>query len=136
MRRLSAALYALAVLAGPVWADPPGNEILQTLDQVMIERAVAAKCAAPDAGKAAAFRLYYQAVAAEAEVALKGLASDLDQSHIEKVMIQHYDEIDRRVTAIIAQESCDGSHVKEALQKYDITANARSEEHTSELQSP
>lgn len=124
MRRLSAAFIMLALLAGPAWADPPTSEILQTLDQVMIERATAAKCAAPDSTKAAAFRKYYQAVAAEAEVALKNLASDLDRSHIEKVMVQHYDEIERHVTAIVAQESCDGSHIKEALQKYDSTANA------------
>ena len=39
-------------------------------------------------------------------------------------MAQHYDEIDRHVTAIVAQESCNGSHIKEALQKYDSTANA------------
>lgn len=123
MRRLTAAI-AMLVLAGPAWAEPPTSEILQTLDQVMIERSAAAKCAAPDAAKAAAFRRYYQTVAAEAQTVLKSLASDLDQSHIEKVMVQHYDEIDRRVTAIVAQESCDGSHIKEALQKYDATANA------------
>jgi len=124
MRRLSAAIIMLAMLAGPAWADPPTSEILQTLDQVMIERSAAAKCAIPDSAKAAAFRKYYQAIAAEAQTALKNLASDLDLSHIEKVMTQHYDEIDRRVTAIVAQESCGGSHIKEALQKYDSTANA------------
>jgi len=124
MRRLTAAFIALASLAGPAWADPPGSEILQTLDQVMIERSVAAKCAAPDNAKAAAFRTHYQTVAAEAQEALKNLASDLDQSHIEKVMLQHYDEIDRRVAAIVTQESCDGPHIKEALQKYDSIANA------------
>ena len=43
MRRLSATLIALAMLAGPAWADSPGGGILQTLDQVMIERAVAAR---------------------------------------------------------------------------------------------
>ena len=124
MRRLSATFITLGILAGPAWADPPNSEILQTLDQVMIERSVAAKCAAPDAGKEAAFRKAYQSVAAEAEMTLKGLASDLDHSHIEKVMMQHYDEIDRRVVAIVARESCDGTHIHEALQKYDATANA------------
>jgi hypothetical protein len=124
MRRLSAAIIMLALLAGPAWAEPPTSEILQTLDQVMIERSAAAKCAVPDSAKAAAFRKYYQGIAAEAQTALKSLASDLDLSHIEKVMVQHYDEIDRRVAAIVAQESCDGSHIKEALQKYDSIANA------------
>lgn len=124
MRRLSAAYIMLALLAGPARADQPTSDILRTLDQVMIERATAAKCAAPDSAKAAAFRKYYQTVAAEAETVLKTLASDLDRSHIEKVMAQHYDEIERRVSAIVAQESCDGSHIKEALQKYDSTANA------------
>lgn len=124
MRRLSAAFITLTMLAGPAWADPPNGEILQTLDQVMIERSVAAKCAAPDAAKAAAFSKLYQTVAAEAQMTLKSLASDLDQSHIDKVMTQHYDEIDRRVVSIVAQESCDGQHIKEALQKYDSTADA------------
>jgi hypothetical protein len=124
MRRLSAAIIMLAMLAGPAWADPPTSEILQILDQVMIERSAAARCAVPDSARAAAFRIRYQAVAAEAQEALKSLASDLDLSHIEKVMVQHYDEIDRRVAAIVAQESCDGSHIKEALQKYDNIANA------------
>jgi hypothetical protein len=124
MHRLTAALVSLASLAGPAWAEQPNSEILQTLDQAMIERSVAAKCAAPDAAKAAAFRKLYQAVAAQAEIALKGLASDLDESHIEKVMAQHYDEIDHHVTAIVAQESCNGTHIKEALQKYDSTVNA------------
>ena len=35
MRRLSAAFTIVAVLAGPAWADPPGSEILQTLDQAI-----------------------------------------------------------------------------------------------------
>lgn len=124
MRSLLAAFISLAVLAGPAWAEQPTSEILQALDQAMIERSVASKCADHDAAKAAAFRKIYQAVTAEAEVALKSLASDLDQTHIEKVMVQHYDEIDRHVTAIVTQESCSGSHIKEALQKYDITVNA------------
>lgn len=124
MRRVPAAIIMLAMLAGPAWADPPTSDILQVLDQVMIERSAAAKCAPPDAAKAAAFRRYYQEIAAEAQAALKSLASDLDLSHIEKVMVQHYDEIDRRVSAIVAQESCDGSHIKEALQKYDTNVSA------------
>ena len=124
MRRLTAALISLMTLAGPVWAEQPNSEILQALDQAMIERSVAAKCAIPDPAKDAAFRKLYQAITAEAEIALKSLASDLDQAHIEKVMAQHYGEIDHHVTAIIAQESCDGSHIKEALQKYDSTVNA------------
>jgi hypothetical protein len=124
MRRLSASIIMLAALAGPAWAEPPTSDILQTLDQVMIERSAAAKCAVPDGAKAAAFRLYYQTITADAETVLKSLASDLDQSHIEKVMLQHYDEIDRRVAAVVAQESCDGMHIKEALQKYDSIATA------------
>ena len=124
MRRLAAAFTTLMTLAGPAWADPPNGDILRTLDQVMIERSAAAKCAAPDAAKAAAFRRLYQTVAAQAEMTLKSLASDLDQTHIDKVMSQHYDEIDRRVSAVVAQESCDGSHIHEALQKYDDAASA------------
>lgn len=123
MRRFSAALFALVSCAGPAWAEPQTTEILQTLDQAMIERSAAARCGAADSVKAAAFGDYYRAVSGDALVALKTLASDLDQSHIEKVMKQHYDEIDRRVSAIVAQESCDGTHIKEALQKYDDNAN-------------
>ena len=124
MRSLSAALIALPVLAGPARAEPPNSEILQLLDQVMIERSVAEKCAASDSDKAAAFRGHYQSVAMAAKAALKSLASDLDQRHIDMVMDQHYDEINRHVLAIVAQESCAGSHIKEALQKYDSAASA------------
>jgi len=119
MRRLSAAFFSVTLLAGPALAESPDTNVLRMLDQVMIIRSVAAKCTPPNQASAIAFQRRYQDVATQAQTALKALASDLTQAHIESVMAEHYDEIDRRVAAVVAQESCDGPHIKEALQKYD-----------------
>ena len=125
MYRFAAAFAGMIVLAGPALADPPRHDtILTTLDQFMIARSVSAKCGRADAATVSSFQRHYRLVTEQAMVALKALSSDLTQDRIEKVMADHYGEIDRRVIAIIAQESCDGSHIKEALQKYDSVANA------------
>jgi hypothetical protein len=124
MGRFGTAFAGMILLAGPALADPPRHDnILTTLDQFMIARSVSAKCGSADAATSAAFQRHYRLVTEQATVALKALSSDLTQIHIEKVMADHYSEIDRRVIAIVAQESCDGSHIKEALQKYDSVAN-------------
>lgn len=124
MYRFGAALFGMILSSGPALADPPHHDnILTTLDQVMIARSVSAKCGHADTATISSFQRHYRLVTEQATVALKMLSSDLTQTHIEKVMADHYSEIDRRVTAIVAQESCDGSHIKEALQKYDSVAN-------------
>jgi high-affinity K+ transport system ATPase subunit B len=124
MFRHVAAIIGLTLSAAPALADPPRHDtILVTLDQFMIARSVAAKCGRADAAAQASFQRQYRMVAEQATLALKALASDLTQDHIEKVMADHYGEIDHRVTAIVAQESCNGIHIKEALQKYDTVAN-------------
>lgn len=124
MYRFAAACAGLMISAGPALADPPRHDnILTTLDQFMIARSVSAKCGRSDVATEAAFQGHYRQVAEQATVALKALSSDLTQIHIEKVMADHYGEIDRHVSAIVAQESCDGPHIKEALQKYDSVAN-------------
>ena len=124
MVRFVAAFAGAIILASPALADPPRHDnILTTLDQFMIARSVSAKCGRADAATAASFQRHYRQVAEEATGALKDLSSDLTRAHIEKVMADHYSEIDHRVTAIVAQESCDGLHIKEALQKYDSVAN-------------
>jgi phosphoenolpyruvate carboxylase len=125
MVRYGIAFIAVSLSAAPALADPPRHDtILATLDQLMIARSAATKCGRADGPTQASFQRQYRLVTEQATLALKTLASDLTQAHIEKVMTDHYGEIDRRVTAIVAQESCNGSHVKEALQKYDSVANA------------
>ena len=125
MVRYVAAFIGLSLSVAPALADPPRHDtILATLDQFMIARSVAAKCGRPDAPTQASFQRQYRLVTEQATLVLKTLASDLTRDRIEKVMADHYDEIDRRVTVIVAQESCNGSHIKEALQKYDSAANA------------
>ena len=125
MVRYVAAFIGLSLSVAPALADPPRHDtILATLDQFMIARSVAAKCGRPDAPTQASFQRQYRLVTEQATLVLKTLASDLTRDRIEKVMADHYDEIDRRVTAIVTQESCNGSHIKEALQKYDNAANA------------
>lgn len=122
MQRLAAACAGIAMLAGPALADPPDKGILAMLDQFMITRSVAAHCGRGDAVSTASFQSRYRRVTEQAMTALRTLASDLTQDRIEKVMDDHYSEIDRRVVAIVAQESCEGSHIREALQKYDCVA--------------
>ena len=125
MYRFAAAFVGMTILAGPALAEPPRHDtILTILDQFMIARSVSAKCGRTDAATTAAFLRRYRLVTEQAMVALKALSTDLTRDRIEKVMADHYSEIDRRVTAIVAQESCDGSHIKEALQKYDSVASA------------
>ena len=123
MHRLTAACAGLTMLAGPALADPPDHSILAALDQFMITRSVAVHCGRSDAVAMASFQSRYQGVIEQATAALKTLASDLTADSIEKVMSDHYGEIDRRVVAIVARESCEGPHIKEALQKYDSIAD-------------
>ncbi|HMA51686.1 MAG TPA: hypothetical protein VKP60_18130, partial [Magnetospirillaceae bacterium] len=96
MDRFAAAFAGMMVLAGPALADPPRHDtILTTLDQLMIARSVSAKCGRPDTATTASFQRHYRTVTEQAMVALKALSSDLTQDRIEKVMIDHYSEIDR-----------------------------------------
>ena len=125
MVRYVAAFIGVSLSIAPALADSPRHDtILATLDQFMIARSVAARCGRADAPTQASFQRQYRLVAEQATLVLKTLASDLTQDHIEKVMADHYGEIDRRVIVIVAQESCNGPHIKEALQKYDTVANA------------
>ncbi len=125
MYRFAAASAALIVLTGPALADPPRHDtILTTLDQLMIARSVSAKCGHADRATATSFQRHYRLVTEQAMIELKALSSDLTRERIEQVMADHYSEIDRHVAAIVAHESCDGVHIKEALQKYDNVANA------------
>jgi len=123
MRRIAAILASVTMLAGPARAGSSGAEALAALDQFMIVRAVAARCSHGTPAAVEAFQHKYDLVVAHAAAALKLLASDLAQPHIEKLIGNHYDEIDRRVSVVVAQESCDGPHAQQALQKYDNAAN-------------
>jgi hypothetical protein len=111
------------MLAGPALADPAGGCILARLDQFMVTRSAAAHCGWGDALSTATFQNRYRRVADQAAAELKVLASDLTGIGIEKVISDHYSEIDRRVIATVAQESCSGPHVREALEKYGSTAD-------------
>lgn len=121
MRRCAAILAGITMLSAPAWAGSGGADTLTTLDQFMIARAVAERCGHAG-GPTAAFEHKYLLVTARAAAALKLLASDLAEPNIEKLIRGHYDEIDRRAAIVIAQESCDGPHVQQALQKYDNAA--------------
>jgi len=123
MRRRLAALALSTLLAGPAFAESD-TDALRMLDQAMIMRSAATRCAEPSSVRSAAFRRAYLQVAAQAQAALKSLASDLTQAHIQSVMADHYDEIDRHVIAIIEQESCGGADILEALRKYDSLVNS------------
>jgi len=123
MRRTAAILAGVTMLAGPACAGSSGAEALAALDQFMIVRAVAARCGHAAPAAADAFQQKYDLVVAHAAAALKLLASDLAQPHIEKLIGSHYEEIDRRVSVVVAQESCDGPRAQQALQKYDTASN-------------
>jgi hypothetical protein len=125
MQRLAVVLTGMMMLAGPAWADPPRSDnALATLDQFMVARSAAAKCGHADAAANVAFLHQYRLAAEQGAAALKILSSDLTSAHIEKVIADHYGEIDLRVTAIVAQETCISTRIKQALQKYDNVANA------------
>jgi len=123
MRRIAAILAGVTMLAGPACAGSSGAEALAALDQLMIARAVAARCGHGTPAASEAFQRKYDLVVAHGAAALKLLASDLAEPHIEKLIGNHYEEIDRRVTAVVAQESCDGPRAQQALEKYDTASN-------------
>ena len=124
MRRLAAAFTGAILLAGPAWAESPGADLLATLDQLMFARAVSDRCGHPDSRTADSFQHRYAAALDRAEAAMKALSSDLTVPHIKKLMNDHYGEIDRRSSVMITQESCNGPHIQQALQKYDGVANS------------
>lgn len=121
MRRCAAILAGITMFSAPAWAGSDGADILTTLDQFMIARTVAARCGHAES-PTAAFEHKYLLMTARAAATLKLLASDLAAPNIEKLILSHYDEIDRRAAIVIAQESCDGPHAQQALQKYDSVA--------------
>lgn len=123
MRRLTAfAALGAALLTAPCLADAPSGDVLRILDQFMVARSAATRCGALKPVTVAAFRSNYREVALRARAELKSILSDLNEMRIEKVLSDHYDDIDHRIAALIAQESCDGPHIREALQEYDSDA--------------
>lgn len=120
MRRFSTvAALGLAILAAPTLADAPSGDALRIIDQFMTARSAVARCGVTQPATLAAFRANYREVASYARAELKSILSDLNDTLIEKVLSDHYNDIDRRIIAIVAQESCGGPHIREALQKYD-----------------
>ncbi len=132
MRRAAAAFAGVTMLAGPAWAGSDAADVLANLDQLMIARAVATQCGRAESANTGTFQHKYELLTARAVAALKILISDLSQPHIEKLISNHYDEIDRRASAVIAQESCEGLHIQQALQKYDSVANSTDTELTAD----
>jgi len=128
MRRGAAAFAGLVMLAGPAGAATPGPGALALLDQFMIARSAAARCGQAAASTAAAFQHKYELVTLRAEAMLTRLASDLAGANIGKLIENRYNEIDRRVSTLVTQESCNGPHVQQALQKYDSVANIKDTE--------
>jgi hypothetical protein len=124
MHCLAAACAGITMLAGPALADPPDKSILATFDRFMLTRSAATHCGWGDAVSTASFQSRYRRVAELASAALKELASDLSGAAIEKLMSDHYSEIDRRVSITVAQESCEGPRIKEALQQYATASDS------------
>lgn len=125
MHRFLALLIGLIGTAAPALADPPRPDaMLAGLDQLMIARSVEARCGQADATTDLAFQRQYRAASEQGVAALKILASELTLDHVEKIMTARYLEIDRQVGVVIAQESCESTRIKEALQKYDTVANS------------
>ncbi len=123
MRRFSAVItLGAALLAAPALAEGPSGDVLRVLDQFMIARSAATRCGTAKPMTLAAFRSNYRDVALQARAELKSILTDLNDALIEKVIADHYDDMDRRISVMIAQESCDGPHIREALQKYDSGA--------------
>ena len=125
MRRLSAIVaVGVTLLAGPASADAPSGDLLRMLDQFMVARSAATQCGGADAATMAAFHGNYRQIALRARGELKSLLPDLGETLIEKLIHDHYDDIDRQVSLMVAQESCKGPRVHEALQKYDTASQA------------
>ncbi|GEM_PF-4765975 len=134
MRRAAAAFAGVTMLTGPAWAGSDAATVLATLDKLMTARSVAVRCGRSDATAAGLFQQKYELLTERAMTALKILISDLAPPHLEKLIETHFGEIDRRVSAVIAQESCDGPRIQQALQKYDSVANNTDTELIADIQ--
>ncbi|MBF0324072.1 MAG: hypothetical protein HQL42_03280 [Alphaproteobacteria bacterium] len=112
----------LAGLAVPVAAEQPSPDILTIWDQFSISNAIASKCVKPDGNKLARFLLNYQIVSTHASLKLSQTSKDWTPERIDRAMKERYVQIDQAMAAAIAQETCQGPKIMEALKRFDMQA--------------
>jgi hypothetical protein len=125
MERMRAALMvvcAVAMSAAPAAAQQQGPDILAIWDQFSVSNAIASRCVKPGGAKLAKFLLNYQIVTTHAALRLQQKSPDWTSARIDQAMKGRYGEIDEAMAAVIAQETCDGPKVKEALRRFDVQA--------------
>ncbi|MBX9633561.1 MAG: hypothetical protein K2X44_01145 [Magnetospirillum sp.] len=122
MRATLVIAWGLAMFAAPAAAQQERPDILTIWDQFSISNSIASKCVKPDEAKLAKFLLNYQIVSTHAALRLKQMSPEWSSARIDQAMTGRYTEIDKTMTEVIVQESCDGPKVKEALRRFDMQA--------------
>lgn len=116
-----AAGWIIGMSTGAAMAQP--LDILQIFDQFAVSNAVASKCVKPDGDKLAKFLLNFQIVWINASLNLSKASSDMTPERADQALKDRYADVDKKVTEIIGEESCDGPRVKEALHRFDVQSS-------------
>jgi hypothetical protein len=122
MQRLTALILGIAIAAQPATAEQKPPYIFQIVDDFMTSNAVASKCTKPDAEKMSKFLVNFDIVTRVASVEMKKLRPDATSEQVEKTMQDRYQQIDKGVSDIIHQETCDGPRIHEILRLFDVQA--------------
>ncbi len=124
MVRLLIAVLTTLSLVAPASAESK-IDILTILDQFMISKAIASKCARPDETKIAKFFLNMETVRFYATQRLKQMYPKATDEMIAKGAVQRQAELDKGISDIVAREGCDSPQIKEALRRFDIQADMK-----------
>ncbi len=123
MRAAVMLVCGLVGFSAPAMAQQQGLNILTIFDQFAVSNAVASKCVKPDPAKLAKFLLNFQIVSTHASIRLQGISPSSSNERIDQVMKDRYGEIDKHISSVIAQETCNGPKVREALKRFDVQAD-------------
>lgn len=115
--------FGFTLCALPVMAQQTGPDILTIWDQFSISNAIASKCTKPADDKLNKFLSNYMTVTVHTSMRLKELRPVLTSAEIDQSMKDRYAQIDKAIANVIAQESCDGPRVQEALRRFDFQAD-------------
>ncbi|WP_173976219.1 hypothetical protein [Magnetospirillum sp. LM-5] len=121
MRALYIAV-GIGVMAAPASAQQQGPDILTIWDQFSVSNTIASKCVKPEEDKLTKFLVNFQIVTINASLRIQQLRPDWTPERIDQAMKERYGQIDKSMAAVIAQETCEGPKVKEALRRFDFQA--------------
>ncbi|UKJ75860.1 hypothetical protein [Azospirillum brasilense] len=123
MRLLVALGCGMMLSIAPAVAQQQGPDILKIWQQFSVSNSLASRCAKPDNEKLTKFLANYQIISTHAAHRLKQITPEWSPARIDMVMAEHYSNIDRTISEILIEETCDSQRTKEALQRFDAQAD-------------